>query len=595
MIEDTIVKLKYYVRYINKGVILYNIKVNLKNILTIGILLILLISNFIPSTVGINVLNKKTSDNIGTLNGNILFTPQALTTTYLINKNGNVEHTWESSYLPGQSVYMLENGNILRTAKIVTVWPGGAGGGLQEIAWNGDIIWYFTYYNDNHLSHHDIEILPSGNILMIAWEYKTPAQAIAVGRNPNNIGSTFMVDHVIEVKKTGPTSGEIVWEWHLWDHLIQDYDPSKENYGLVADHPELIDINFGKENMDWNHVNSIDYNEEFDQILLSSFGQDEVWIIDHSTTTEEATGHIGGNSGKGGDILYRWGNPRAYRAGTVNDQKLFGQHDANWIGSGCPGGGNILVFNNGLDRPQGKYSSVDEIVPPVDSNGNYSYIPGSAYGPENQVWIYTAENPTNFYSYRLSGAQRLSDGNTLICNGANGIFLEVTPEKATIWEYTNPYPAPLINQVFKIRYYQEQTSGPNLDCEGSFYWEDVGIGENLNGSFKVKNIGDTGTFLNWEVESYPSWGNWTFTPDSGENLTPEDEFIIVKVNVTAPDIKNKVFRGEIKVVNQDNSEDFDIVPVYLKTPLHKIMFNKPILKFLKLLIMNFPILYQIFV
>jgi hypothetical protein len=577
-----------------KGVILYNTKGNLKKILITGVIITFLIFNFTPSTLSINVLKKNPSDNTIAFTGNILFAPQASTTTYLIDNNGNVKHTWESSYLPGQSVYMLENGNILRTAKIATVWPGGAGGGLQEITWNGNIIWDFTYYNDYHLSHHDIEILPNGNVLMIAWEYKTPSQAIAAGRNPNNIGNIFMVDHIIEVKKTGPTSGDIVWEWHLWDHLIQDYDPTKENYGVVADHPELIDINFGKEDIDWNHVNSIDYNEEFDQIILSSFGQDEIWVIDHSTTTEEAAGHTGGNSGKGGDILYRWGNPRAYRAGTVNDQKFFGQHDAQWIESGCPGEGNILVFNNGLDRPQGKYSSIDEIVPPVDANGNYSYTPGSAYGPEEQIWIYTAENPTNFYSYRISGAQRLSDGNTLICNGAFGIFFEVTPEKATIWEYTNPYPAPLINQVFKISHYESQTTGPDLDCEGSFSWENVGVGESLNGSFIVKNIGDNGTFLNWEIEKYPSWGNWTFTPEFGKNLTPEDDFFIVEVDVIAPDKKNKEFRGEIKVVNQDNSEDFDIVPIYLKTPLDKIIYHKPSLKFLRLLILQFPILYQIF-
>lgn len=571
-----------------------NKKIYLKKLLITGLILIFLVINFIPSTLSINMLNKKTSDNIRAFNGNILFAPQASTITYLIDNNGNVKHTWKSSYLPGQSVYMLENGNILRTAKIATVWPGGAGGGLQEITWNGNIIWDFTYYNDNHLSHHDIEILPSGNILMIAWEYKTPAQAIAAGRNPNNIGDVFMHNHIIEVNKTGPTSGDIVWEWHIWDHLIQDYDPTKENYGVVADHPELIDINFGKEDIDWNHVNSIDYNEEFDQIILSSFGQDEIWIIDHSTTSEEAAGHTGGNSGKGGDILYRWGNPRAYRAGTVDDQKFFGQHDAQWIESGSPGEGNILVFNNGLDRPEGKYSSIDEIVPPVDANGNYSHIPGSAYGPEEQIWIYTAENPTNFYSYRISGAQRLTDGNTLICNGAYGIFFEVTPEKAIIWEYTNPYPAPLINQVFKIRHFESQTSGSNLDCEGSFNWENIGVGENLNGSFKVKNIGDNGSLLNWEIESYPGWGNWTFIPEFGENLTPEDEFFIVEIDVIAPDKKNKEFRGEIIVVNQENPEDFDIVPVYLKTHLNKITSYKPVYQLLKLFIIRFPILYKIF-
>ena len=76
----------------------------------------------------------------------------------------------------------------------------------------------------------------------------------------------------------------------------------------------------------------------------------EIYIIDHSTTTLEASEHSGGNSGMGGDILYRWGNPEAYRAGTNNDQKLFGQHDVQWIESNRPNSGELIVFNNGNGR-----------------------------------------------------------------------------------------------------------------------------------------------------------------------------------------------------------------------------------------------------
>jgi len=283
---------------------------------------------------------------------------------------------------------------------------------------------------------------------MIAWEYKTENEAIAKGRNPDLITlGQLWPDHIIEVEPTGPSSGDIVWEWHVWDHLIQDYDSSKDNYGDVADHPELIDINFGLSNCDWLHSNSIDYNEELDQILISVRNFNEIWVIDHSTTIEEAAGHSGGNSGKGGDILYRWGNPSAYRAGATSEQKFFFQHDARWINPGCPGEGNILVFNNGNGRPGPDYSSVDEIIPPIDEYGDYSYTPGSAYGPETPIWIYTAENPTDFYSKRMSGAQRLPNGNTLVCSTREMVFFEVTPDKETVWEY-------FVNKaVFKINTY----------------------------------------------------------------------------------------------------------------------------------------------
>src|SRR5262249_17725952 len=116
---------------------------------------------------------------------------------------------------------------------------------------------------------------------------------------------------------------------------------------------------------DWLHCNSLSYNAEFDQIMVSSPEFNEIWIIDHSTTTAEAASHAGGRSGKGGDLLYRWGNPRAYRAGTVKDQRLFYQHNAQWIPRGFPGEGHLLVFNNGRRRPGGAHSTVDEIILPV--------------------------------------------------------------------------------------------------------------------------------------------------------------------------------------------------------------------------------------
>lgn len=180
-----------------------------------------------------------------TINGQILFPPLYGTTTYLIDNTGAINHTWSSSYTPGAAVYWLGDGTILRTIRTV-VGGGGSGGGIQKILWDETIVWDFRYNDNGYLSHHDIKPLPNGNVLMIAWETKTRAQAIAAGRNPNTIqGTTFKPDHIIEVKPTGPTSGDIVWEWHVWDHLIQDYDYSKANYGVIADHPELVDINFG--------------------------------------------------------------------------------------------------------------------------------------------------------------------------------------------------------------------------------------------------------------------------------------------------------------------------------------------------------------
>jgi hypothetical protein len=396
--------------------------------------------------------------------GYTLFSPMISTVTFLINNSGDVVHSWNHQYRPALSVYLLENGNILRTAFPgfnPTFWGGGIGGRVEIIDWNGSLVWGYQYTNNQHCLHHDVEILPNGNILMIAWEYKSRTEAIAEGRNPSTIPmGEFWPDHIIEIQPTGSSGGTIVWEWHVWDHLIQDFDPSKNNYGVIADHPELVDINYGGQLLaDWTHINSIDYIEAFDQIIVSVLMFNEIWIIDHSTTIAEAAGHIGGNSGKGGDLLYRWGNPQTYDTGSGSDRKLFSQHDAQWIEPGLLGEGNILVFNNGRGRPGGDYSSVDEIAPPVDSNGSYYKEPNTAFGPENPVWSFYADNPSDFFAINLAGAQRLSNGNTLICDGPHGLFFEITSHKETVWTYLNQIPSLIDNHVFKIHRYSPDYPG----------------------------------------------------------------------------------------------------------------------------------------
>jgi hypothetical protein len=373
--------------------------------------------------------------------GYTLFAPMQYTTTYLIDDSGMLCHSWPSRWMPGRSVVLLENGDLLHSCFMAPApnphFPGGGEGGrTEEYDWDGNQVWAYNYSDSMHLQHHEVKPLPNGNFLMIAYDRFLHDQAIAAGRDPGRIAENEVwPDHVIEVQKTGETTGTIVWEWHAWDHLIQDYDSTKANYGNVAAHPELIDFNFGPAQACWNHTNSINYNADLDQILLSVRGNSEIWVIDHSTTTEQARGHTGGNGGKGGDLLYRWGNPQAYRAGTGSNEKLFQQHDAAWIPADCPGANHILIFNNGQGRG---YTTIDEIVPPVDSLGHYYLPPGGHYGPEAACWTYIASPPNSFYSSEISGAQREPNGNTLTDDGCHGVFFEIAPDTSMVWKYVNP-------------------------------------------------------------------------------------------------------------------------------------------------------------
>jgi hypothetical protein len=127
---------------------------------------------------------------------------------------------------------------------------------------------------------------------------------------------------------------------------------------------------------------------------------------------------------------------------------LFGQHNAHWIARGLPGEGHVLIFNNGMKRLDGSYSSVDEIILPADASGRYDSAPGKAFAPDQAVWRYAAPKKTSFYAPFISGAQRLGNGNTLICSGTNGTVFEVTPNDEVVWKFVNPekgtsgFPAP---------------------------------------------------------------------------------------------------------------------------------------------------------
>jgi hypothetical protein len=378
--------------------------------------------------------------------GYTLFAPKHNTATYLIDNSGQVVHAWTASkYEPGQSAYLLENGHLLRTCmtkgKLST--GGGEGGRVEEYDWDGKLVWELDYSTDEYMQHHDIHPLPNGDILMLVVEKKTYEQAIAAGFPAGKLAGEvrqqgmLLPDAVVEIKPTYPSGGQVVWAWHVWDHLVQDADKTKANYASVAAHPELIQADDEGQGIPvfWNHMNSIDYNAAFDQILLSVRGNSEVWIIDHSTTTAQAASHAGGVRGKGGDLLYRWGNPVMYGAGTRDSQALYQQHDAEWVAPGLPGAGNITVFNNGLGR---NYSTIDEFTPPVDAKGNYTLKAGQPFGPTKLAWTYSATPPTSLYAGAISGAQRLPNGNTLIDDGTHGTFIEVTSSGEVVWKYVNP-------------------------------------------------------------------------------------------------------------------------------------------------------------
>ena len=481
--------------------------------------------------------------------GYTLIRPLRSKRTYLVDMSGTAVHSWATSKTPGGAMYLTERGTLLRglTVEDHQIFRGGGQlGGIEELDADGSRLWELKWDSEKGLSHHDFEELPSGNVLVIAWDRHTREEALAAGRDPELLaGEEFWPDAVYEIRPTRPVGGEVVWSWHAWDHLLGDRDPRA--------HPERIDIN-GDRNVDppseaeeenelarmaalgyvdagagddeeedenedqdpeeaalkarikdadWLHTNAIDYHAAHDLIVLSTPHFSELWVLDHSTTTEEAAGSHGGRWGHGGDLLWRWGHPRMYARGTAADRTLFYQHDPQWLdgsnaGARAPGaaaapGLRLTVYNNGGGRyemggdllyrwgnpfayglgtwedrqllgqhnvqwiPTGQlgagslitfdngtekeraWSVIKEWWAPRDAEGNYVRAQGRPFGPSEPDWVYAAAEPTDFFSSFISGVQRLPNGNTLVCSGSQGWVFEVSPNGAVVWDWKNPY------------------------------------------------------------------------------------------------------------------------------------------------------------
>ncbi|NAS14191.1 aryl-sulfate sulfotransferase [Poritiphilus flavus] len=350
----------------------------------------------------------------------VLVNDAAANRVYLMDKEANLLQEWELSNNIGNDVFLLPNGNLLASleADDPKITLGGQGGKLQFIAPDNKIEWNFNYSSEDAETHHDAELLPNGNVIALVWEKRSLEEAEMAG---SDLGIDLFPEAVIEVN---PQTDEIVWEWHAWDHLIQDIDDTKENFGVISGNPQLIDLNYvPNEKGDIMHANGIAYDAVNDLIFISVNFYHEVWVIDHSTTTAEAASDSGGNYGKGGDLIYRFGNPEAYK-NTAGERLFYNNHFPNLLSGEDLG--RMLIFSNRMAE------EVDQsIVYELQMPETFSLESGVDNEPE-VVWSFT---DPDLFAPRVSGAVKLPNGNVMITEGDFGIW-EVTRDGEVVWKFS---------------------------------------------------------------------------------------------------------------------------------------------------------------
>ena len=406
----------------------------------------------------------------------VLVAPLGSRLVYLVDgASGEVRHRWD---LPtaGTNAYLDRAGLMTRHREGPTAGEfdlRGKAGVVETFDADGTLVEAVSLSTATTLQHHDFERLPNGNLLATVAEKVPKSRWVALGLDPATLPGDVRYDEtIVEVKPGGIGEAEVVWRWRLRDHLVQDFDSDLPDYGDPAGRPGRVDVNFGEQGRgrpmggggppmkrggpppgdrrgpppgpfggpppgrrgpgrpprerrepgaDWIHLNAIDYHPDRDEIIVSSRHLNEVWVIDHSVTTQQA-------AGPAGDLKYRFGHPAVW--GGEGPQTLFVAHDVRWVPPGVPGAGNVTLFHNRIGHPDGAASTIDEFALPVDGDG-YRFANGRPVAPE---LVSSMGVGPRMFSTRISGAEKLPDGNVVICSGDQPLIVEMKPGGEVVWE-----------------------------------------------------------------------------------------------------------------------------------------------------------------
>lgn len=471
---------------------------------------LLLFLSFLPftlsaQTVGTVLLTEEALEKITLVN------PVNGNSCYAIDNCGFIVKEWNSNYRPGLSSHLDARGNLYRAGRINSnvFKAGGLGGILEKYSWDGELLWQYQLANDSLHLHHDFKLLENGHILLIAWELVPAEELQLTGRQDINSDVPFYSERIIEIDPD--QAFEQVWSWRALDHIVQEADPGKPDYALVSENPQRLDINMNRQQglnyLDWLHVNAIDIHPDYDLLLLSCNAIDELIVIDHSTNTTEANGHAGGEYGKGGDILYRIGNPGNYDPRDNVLQRFFAQHDARWI-KRADGTLSFSVFNNGRRAGNINFSSVDHYILGFSAENLKSNIYELMPELEEPAWSYNGDASEGLYSKRMSSA-RFVEGHWIICSSDEGRFIELDENGRVVWNYVNPVGP---NQVFAQG---EQPFG-NIVFNGPAYPESYFQGglELVAGMEKIEREGgvDCLDITSATIQQKPEFPEWSFGP-----------------------------------------------------------------------------------
>lgn len=317
----------------------------------------------------------------------------ATNATNLLDSTGKSVKSWT---VGGYTAYLLDNGHLVGQSGNGSAAAAGYTSLVQR---NGT-----TVVNSWSVAgmHHGHWIMPNGNWLAIVGVKINPKTALA------SVGYTGTLTSIWDerIQEYNPVTTAVVWEWKASDHMSGTNNPRKINPNLFKSSDPL-------------HVNSVSYDPSRDLVVMSSHYLNEIFVVDHSTTTAQAASETGGTYGQGGDILFRWGAPKNYGGTTATSSNVI--HGGTVVQPGLPGAGNFMFFGNSDNAV--KHSRVYEVkgIPSdtgwvLGSNGEFS---------SELLWDWYHTSGKFESSGHFGYGQRLANGNTFITFSQNRVLAEV--------------------------------------------------------------------------------------------------------------------------------------------------------------------------
>jgi hypothetical protein len=314
----------------------------------------------------------------------------------LLDMTGREVHRWQLPILEESEeggtdfAFLLDNGDLMNIRRKS---PQALGSVLMRVDRDSNVLW-----QKDIPAHHDVSRAPDGTFYTLYREIREH-RGLRVkfcgilhledgGKELDRWSTYEHLDDIMSVLDTRSFLDTILDSvdqgWSPQDHQLDAVKMAQRPRGTPYDYFHMNTVSLLPDNI----LESQDARFREGNLLVCFRNVNQIAVLERDTYR----------------VLWAWGEGNLERP-----------HYPTLLGNG-----HFLIFDNGVER---RYSRVVEMDP----------LSGTV------VWEYRGTPPESFFSAGRGSAQRLPNGNTLVCNSDRGQAFEVTAEGQMVLLWWNPF------------------------------------------------------------------------------------------------------------------------------------------------------------